>query len=127
MASPSLSPSSAACRDDFDLPPLKLVGIRAGLTYEQTERLNLPHSLEPKKSSTNYQKFIDRYGADVGAYELEAVTPEQLQHLLDLAIRSVLDTDAFNAEVKREQADAQFLQGVRRRVLKSLPNLDFAE
>lgn len=110
-------------RDDFDMTSRSLVGIKAGLTYEQTQSLDLPDSLEPKQSSSNYSKFVERYGDDVGAYELEAVTPDQLQSLLDEAIRSVLDIDAFNAEVEQERKDAQFLQGVRNRLLKALPNI----
>jgi hypothetical protein len=56
--------------------------------------------MKAKQSSSRYEKFVERHGDDV--FELEAVPPERLQEVLREAIDSVLDIEAFNAEVRRE-------------------------
>ena len=104
-------------RDDFAL--LRVEAIKVALTQEQIGSLSLPaNRMQAKQSSTNYARFVGRYGPDV--YELEAVPPRTLQEVLRCAVESVLDQDAFNAEVEAEKNDAAFLETERRRVLSMM-------
>ena len=94
--------------------------IKAALTMEQAEDLELPKSFErAKRTSSNYERYIDRHGTDA-VYELEAVAPHELQGLLRDTIDSVIDIDAYNHEVDEEKRDAAFNAANRERVLKVL-------
>jgi hypothetical protein len=102
--------------------------IKVALTYEQTQEMDLVSDelTPPKEGSSRTRKFRRRYGRDVNVYELESLTPPDLQGLLRDTIESVIDVDAFNAEVDREKEDAAFLDGVRRTVqavLADIPEL----
>lgn len=74
--------------------------------------------MEAKETSSNCQKFVQRFGRYV--YELEAIPPEQLQEILRRTIDQVLDVDAFNAEIEAEKRDAVQLEAVRRVVCERL-------
>ena len=113
---------SRSIRDDFHIAENRLSAIKVGLTYEQTQELELPPAMEAKKLSKNYPKFAAKYGDAV--YELEAVSPSTFQGLLRDAIKSVIDVDLFNQELEQEQRDAAFLEGVRRQVLSTLKEMD---
>ena len=75
-----------------------------------------------KKSSSRCKKFVEKHGENV--YELEAVPPQQLQAILRNAIDNVIDVDAFNAEIDREEQDAADLERIRQRLLNRLGGLD---
>jgi len=109
-------------RDDFGI--WNIAPVKVALTSEQVARLNLPaNNMEAKKSSTNYKKFVAKYGTDV--YELEALSPEVLQSELRAAIDSVIDCDAFNREIEAERQDAAELDEIRRRAHLALsPELE---
>lgn len=109
-------------RDDFDLD---VHPIKVALTHEQTLEMDLPPALLAKENSATYQAFTDEYGDDT--WEVEALDPETLQDLLRDAIDSVLDTDAFNAELDAEKQDAVYLQGVRQKVHAMLGGMDFQQ
>jgi hypothetical protein len=51
---------------------------------------------------------------------LEALAPEDLQAVLDDAIRHHLDVDAFNREVELERAEAAKLKSLKARILESV-------
>ena len=106
-------------RDDFSI--FNLHPIQAALTEDQVDRLELPVGMSAKRSSSQYKKFVERYGEEV--YELEALEPAQLQQELRKVIDSVIDVTAFNAEVDAEREDAAFLQGLRHQVLDALGEL----
>ncbi len=92
--------------------------VRVGLNLEHVERFLLADNTgEAKKKSTRYKGFVERYGKKV--YELEALTPEQLQHILSESIDSVIDTELFNTELETEKSDAAYLQAVRDRVCEN--------
>lgn len=103
-------------RDDFYIGDVE--AIKVALTEEQVRKYGLVPNMSAKSGSANFTKFTRRFGKDV--FELEALDPSQLQDILDEAIRSVIDVDAFNLEVKREKEDAVFLEGVRRSITESL-------
>jgi hypothetical protein len=113
-------------RDDFGITNIE--AIKVALTYEQTQTMDLvtDELTRPKTGSSRYKKFVRKYGADVSVYEMEAIPPDQAQALLRNAIDSVIDVDAFNAEVDQEKKDAAFLDRIRKRVksvLATIPQL----
>ena len=103
-------------RDDFDIENIH--PIKVGLSFEQVKALNLPPNMDAKVSSSNHAKFVTKYGTNV--FELEAVAPALLQQWRREAIDSVMDTEAFNAELKQEKKDAAYLQTVRTLVSKAM-------
>jgi len=93
--------------------------VRMGLWKHQVEAMNNPpKSLEPNLRSSNYTRFVEEYGTD--CWELEAIPPEQLQQIVREVIDSVIDVDAFNAEVAAERADAARLQATRNQLREVL-------
>ncbi len=103
-------------RDDFGVDQVHAV--KVALTAEQAQSMDLPPSLEAKKSSPQYKKFFQEHGTQ--AWELEALEPEVLQELLRDAILESMDIDAFNHEVEAERNDAAFLGTARQRAAKAL-------
>jgi hypothetical protein len=105
-------------RDDHNIS--RLTAVKAALTMDQVDDLDLPESWErAKKTSSNYQRYIGRYDTDA-VYELEAIEPATLQKLLEDAIDSVIDRKAFNAEVSAEKGDAGHNAATREIVLRTL-------
>ena len=103
-------------RDDFGVEQIEPV--KVALTAEQVERFGLHTDAEAKKGSAHYRKFTQRYGK--GVYELEALSPGQLQYLVRRSIQSVLDMAAFRREQDQERQDAASLAAVRRVVRGAL-------
>ena len=108
-------------RDDFTIAAVD--AIKVALTGEQAERFDLPPEMRAKETSSNHDKFVAKFGTNT--WEVEALPPEQLQDLLDEAIVSVLDLEAFEHEVEAEQADAHHLESVRRTIQEVLQATDF--
>jgi hypothetical protein len=98
-------------RDDFDIA--KIHPVKVALTGEQVQQFELPPMMTAKETSVNYEKFTTEHGNAV--FELEALTPQQIQQVLREAIESVLDTDAFNREVEAEKQDALKIAALRTR------------
>lgn len=96
-------------RDDFGVT--KIWPRKVCLTYEQVIERDLPKTFDVKKTSSRYKAFARKYGDR--AHELEALPSAERSRLLEEAIRSVLDIDAFNAEIEREEADAGRLASLR--------------
>jgi hypothetical protein len=103
-------------RDDFGIE--KIVPVRVALTPAQVAEYKLPPQLKAKKSSSQYSKFASQFGDD--CFELEALEPATLQHVLRNAIEDVLDISAFNAEVDAEKHDAVKLLRLREHVIKAI-------
>lgn len=106
-------------RDDFEIENIH--PIKVALTQDQVEGFNLPPDMRAKKTSSNYDKFVEKYGDDV--FEVEALKPEELQIILRNAIDSVIDRALFNHELEQEKADSAYLQGVRNTVHDTLKEL----
>jgi hypothetical protein len=106
-------------RDEFFID--NVVPIKAALTAEQVEQFDLPPQMKAKAGSSRRKGFVERHGDDV--FELEALAPEELQRILRDAIDSVLDIEAYNAEIDAEKQDAAYLETMRRRVHQSISNL----
>jgi len=112
-------------RDDFDIEEINAV--KVALTAEQRDRLHLPPNSErAKRTSANYRRYVERYGSDE-VFELESLPPATLATLLSDAIDSVLDIDAFNAEVHAEREDASQIIAVRSQILSVLRDAEGLE
>jgi hypothetical protein len=112
-------------RDDFGIRNIE--PIKVALTAEQVLHLNVrPQRI---KGGSRAKAFARRHGSDV--YELEAVPPGGLQEIVREGINSVLDVDAFNAEVDAEKRDWARLDAIRRvlseRLGDAASDLDTAE
>jgi hypothetical protein len=109
-------------RDDFGIE--NVMAKKVALTHEQVKEFGLTNYVQAKKpkgkkgedpdpeAQNKYNRFVEKAGND-HAFELEAIPPATRARLLDEAIRSVMDIDAFNAEVEAEKQEAAKLQGLR--------------
>jgi hypothetical protein len=91
------------------------------LTWDQIKGLNLSASPDrkAKPKSKNYKKYVERYKSD-DIWELEALSPQQLQKILDEAIRGVINIDLFNQETLNEKSERMELNKYRERVFKTI-------
>lgn len=108
-------------RDDFGIDEVHPV--KVALTGEQVRAYGLPPQMTAKESSRHHDRFVAQHGKDV--FEVEALDPDRLQQILLDAIDSVIDVDAFNAEVDAETQDAAFLDGVRATVHEALARMNW--
>ena len=114
----SISNSTAkSLRDDFGIAERKIVAVRVAVRPDQVDKFNLSKSLEAKKTSGQYGRFVKKHGVTY-AVELEAMRPEDLQSELDAAIRAHINVDLFNREVEFETQEAGKLQSLKTRALK---------
>lgn len=103
-------------RDDFGIS--SVWPIKVALTFEQVKRFKLPPGPKAKKDSSNYSKFVAKYGKNV--FELEAITPAVLQGLVRDTIDAVIDRDLFNRELEKEKQDAAHIEATRRTMLGAI-------
>jgi hypothetical protein len=95
-------------RDDFDVPEHRLVARKVALTEKQVEEYKLPVTFQTFKAK-KHQEWADKHGAR----ELEALSPELRSKILEQAIDSVIDTEAFNRELDAEKEDAGRIEAMR--------------
>lgn len=110
-------------RDDFGIRSSRFDIIKAGVTREQITANDLPTQNFAKESSSNYDWFVNRNDGDESVYELEALDPQVMLDDLDEVIRSVIDVDAFNAEVEIEREEAVYIQQASRAAHEALKGL----
>lgn len=103
-------------RDDFGIADI--TAQKVCLTWDQVLERDLPQTFDIKKDGSRYKKHAAKYGDR--AHELEAITTAERARLLEEAIRGVLDLDAYEAEVEREEDDAERLQGIREMIRPAL-------
>ena len=108
---------------DFGIPEGYLEVCRAGLNIDRVLALGLEPSMEAKVSSPTYKAFVEKYEI-TDAYELEAMSPEDLQKALIEDIDEVLDIAAYNSEVKRENEDAVAVKVLKDKSLALLKTID---
>jgi hypothetical protein len=106
--------------DYFHIPLSKIEARKIALTEDQTVDLPVGGNVGDK-SDVNAPYFVEHYGEET--YEVEALEPEELERLTVEAIESVLDVDAFNAEVEAEKVDWEFLSAKRRTMAKLMLEL----
>ncbi|QDU46840.1 ParB-like nuclease domain protein [Symmachiella dynata] len=105
-------------RDDFGVAADQLRIVKAALTADQVETMDLHEGQLSKESSSRYRRFVEAHGDR--AWELESLTSEQLREVVEASIRDVLDLNAFEAEVDREQQEQSELETKRRQLRRSL-------
>lgn len=110
---------SKSMRDDFGVAAV--VPVRAGLTRNQIDELMLPPNSDVKTTGSRFKKYVGRYGTAV--YELDAAPPDTLQAWLTRAVETVIDTDAFNAQIEAEKRDAAELHAIKRLVGPALQQI----
>ena len=107
-------------RDDFGIE--NIIPVKVALTTKQVMELDLVPQMQAKESDTRTPGFVERHGSDV--FELEAIPPAILENLLRTKIDSVIDIDAFNAELEAEKADAAEIQTKRNVLKRAIAGLD---
>jgi hypothetical protein len=105
-------------RGDFGLAENKIDAIQVALTLAQIRGLALPPVMTAKRSSSNYERFVDRFGEAV--YELEAVAPDVLQTFLSEAIKAVIDHRGLEREKRTEEQELDRLEIIRQRIRAEL-------
>jgi ParB-like nuclease domain len=105
-------------RDDFELSGDELVIVKAALTYEQSQQLDLHQGQLAKEDSSRFPRYQELFGDR--CWELEAVPTEALREMVEDTIRGVLDIDAFEQEVEREEEEQSELDDYRERVRELL-------
>ncbi|UUO05334.1 ParB N-terminal domain-containing protein [Blastopirellula sp. J2-11] len=109
-------------RDDFGITEDRLHIVKAALTSEQVHSLDLHEGQLSKETSSRYERFVRLHGNR--AWELESLPSEQLREIVEVSIRSVIDLDAFEAEVEREKAEQLELAEKRQNLRRMLINQD---
>jgi len=109
-------------RDDFGLSEEKLELIKATLTHEQVQTLDLHEGQFAKEESSRFPQFQEKYGDR--CWELESMEPETLQEIVEDTIQAVLDMDAFNRELELQEAEQDELQTYRWTVRDALSDLE---
>ena len=102
-------------RDDFGVPAERLEVVKAALTIEQVQEMNLPPTMEAKAKASTAREYIERYGNHV--WELEAIHPDKLCEIVRETCLQVMDVDALNHEQRMETQEANVLAGYRKAVL----------
>ena len=105
-------------RDDFDIEPDRLVIVKAALTYQQTQELDLHEGQFAKEDSARYQRFVDAYGER--CWELEAVPTDTLREIVEATIQRTIDMDSFRREVKIQRQEQQELDDHRHSMIAAL-------
>jgi hypothetical protein len=111
-------------RDDFGVE--KVFAIKVAITGEQIKQHKIPHGEKVKTGDkTRGPAFRKLYGNYV--YEVEALPDGELPKLLDVAIRSVLDLDAFNHEVDQEKQNAAQIEATQSAARSVLRGIDLED
>jgi len=101
-------------RDDFGISESDIHAVKVALTQNDVRGLP-PSNLEVKETSKNYSAWLDKYGADQAAYELEAVRPDMLQQLVRKKIESLIDRRRYQEERRIErEVDAPKIMALRK-------------
>ncbi|MDB5312079.1 MAG: ParB domain protein nuclease [Gemmataceae bacterium] len=106
---------ASSLRDEHGVGDLTVV--KVGVNPDQVTRFRLD-PLPMKTTSSRAAAFKRKHGDHV--YELEAFEPDQLQTLIQDAIRNVLDMNLFAEEQRQESEDARHLTAYRKQVCEGL-------
>jgi hypothetical protein len=108
-------------RDDFGIPDTQVKVKKVFLTPEQVRERNISTTFDAKTAGKRYKKFKAEYGPNV--YEVEALPIAEQAKLLREGIESVLDIDAYNAEVEAQKEDAARLEAFREKAADALADI----
>jgi hypothetical protein len=110
---------AASMRDDFGIK--SIVPVKVALTAEQVGRFKLPPMMKAKTGSSNYKRFAEIHGDNT--WELEALSPIDLQAVLREAVEGVLDCEAFTHETEEEAKDLSRLGTLRQQAKQLLAGI----
>jgi len=91
---------------------------KIALTSDQVSSLGLP-PMPAKKSDPRYERFAASYGDQ--AVELDALPPDELERIVSTAIESLIDQEAWNAEIEKAKQEREEAQ---RRIKELLDQLE---
>lgn len=112
-------------RDDFGVENIH--AIKVAVTPGQVDQYELPRGpkvkikRKGKKDDPRAAKFIELHGEHV--YEVESLPDGEPEKLLDEAIRSVLNLDAYNHECEQEPVDVDDITSKRKSALWALQGM----
>lgn len=86
---------------------------RIGLTFEQIEEYNPPPNYA-KINDPRAEGYISEFGND--CWEVDALTPEVLNQLVDDALREHTDMDLYQAWILREEEEKKQLKSLVKRM-----------
>lgn len=119
---------AASLRDDFGVRSLQ--AIKVAITPEQVKKYNLPRGEKAKVGRGDKDglraEFVRRYDSEY-VYEVEALPDGELVKLLDDAIQSALDIDAYNHEAEQERRDFAKLDATREAARELLKGISLDE
>ncbi len=96
--------------EDFEIEKI-------ALTQEQVQTLGLP-PMPAKTSDPRYDRFAASYGEN--AVELDALPPDELERIVKDAITSLIDAEAWNAELKQADEERHEIRGKIDKLLENL-------
>lgn len=97
----------------------KVEGKRIGITLEQTVKYNIVTTMDAKKTDRQHKDFVERTG-QTKAYELEALEPDILRHIVEDAIKSTLDMEAFNLEKSKYHQERRQLEVLKKQTIRAI-------
>lgn len=97
---------------------------KIALTPEQVTQFNLPRMMAKTKADGSFanplhKKFAESHGDTV--VELDALPPDELERIVTTAITSLIDNDAWNAEIEKARQEREEVQ---RRIDELLDQLE---
>lgn len=83
----------------FDIKPLRI-----GLIMAQIQKFNPPPN-PAKLSDSRAAKYVEQYGES--SWEVDAIPPQELSKIVELAIQEFVDVDKYNTVIGREEVIKQ--------------------
>lgn len=105
--------------EEMGLDPDRVVFHRVAVTPELVQQYHLPNdpdAADTKKADKRFPKYVKRYGHLF--VELDAFTPQQLEHLIRSSLAEMLDIDALEEQAEIEEKDLDRLEKVRQKIIK---------
>ena len=97
---------------------MKVTGMKyetVALTEEQIKQYNLPVRMSSaKKTDSRYKKFSQRYGDE--AVELDALSPKDLEKIIDKAITRYVDLSKFKYHLEEAKKEESTLRDFKKKV-----------
>lgn len=108
-------------RDDFGLHESRIRIIKAALTHDQTQTMELHEGQFAKEESARYSRFVGEFGNR--CWELEAIPTSTLREIVEAKIRGLIDLSAFEHELQRQSEEREDLDCHRRQVRSMLGDM----
>lgn len=92
---------------------------RIALNYEQVRQYNLA-SNPVKMKDTRHKEYVSKYG--MGVWELDSIDPNVLMQIIEDAIKSCIDIDAWNERIAEIQKNKKKVEETINRLILVLNN-----